>query len=70
MYGLLYHIARSFPGIRGGFVHVPFIPEQVVNRPAPAPSMALGDIAKALGEAVKAIGENQGDIKMNEGKEF
>jgi pyroglutamyl-peptidase len=69
MYGLLYHIARSFPHIKGGFIHVPFIPEQVVNRPAPAPYMALADIAKALGEAVKAIGENEGDIKINAGKE-
>jgi pyroglutamyl-peptidase len=69
MYGLLYHIARSFPRIKGGFIHVPFIPAQVVNRPAPAPSMALADIAKALGEAVKAIGETEEDISMNEGKE-
>jgi pyroglutamyl-peptidase len=69
MYGLLYHIAKSFPRIKGGFIHVPFIPEQVVNRPAPAPYMALADIAKALGEAVKAIGENEGDIEINEGKE-
>jgi pyroglutamyl-peptidase len=69
MYGLLYHIAKSFPGIRGGFIHVPFIPAQVVNRSAPAPYMALTDIAKALGEAIKAIGENEGDIQINAGKE-
>ncbi|MDR2078497.1 MAG: pyroglutamyl-peptidase I [Treponema sp.] len=69
MYGLLYHIARSFPRIKGGFVHVPFIPEQVVNRPAPAPYMALADIVKALGEAVKAIGEHERDIDTNEGRE-
>ncbi|MDR2101361.1 MAG: pyroglutamyl-peptidase I [Treponema sp.] len=69
MYGLLYHIARSFPHIKGGFIHVPFIPEQVVNRPAPAPYMALADIAKALEEAVKAIGENKGDLQINAGKE-
>jgi pyroglutamyl-peptidase len=70
MYGLLYHIARSFPGVKGGFIHVPFIPEQVVNRSAPAPSLALADIARALGEAVKAIGENQGDVKINTGAEW
>jgi pyroglutamyl-peptidase len=70
MYGLLYHIARSFPGVKGGFIHVPFIPEQVVNRSAPAPSLALADIARALGEAIKAIGENQGDVKINTGAEW
>jgi pyroglutamyl-peptidase len=69
MYGLLYHIAKSYPGIRGGFIHVPFIPEQVVNRPAPAPYMALADITKALEEAIKAIGEHERDIAMIEGKE-
>jgi pyroglutamyl-peptidase len=69
MYGLLYHIAKSYPGIKGGFIHVPFIPEQVVNRPAPAPYMASADITKALEEAIKAIGENERDIAMTEGKE-
>jgi pyroglutamyl-peptidase len=69
MYGLLYHIAKSCSGIKGGFIHVPFIPEQVVNRPSPAPSMALADITRALEEAIKAIGENEGDIAMIEGKE-
>jgi pyroglutamyl-peptidase len=69
MYGLLYHIAKSFPRIKGGFIHVPFIPEQVLNRPAPTPYMALADIARALGEAIKAIEENEGDIKINEGRE-
>jgi pyroglutamyl-peptidase len=69
MYGLLYHIAKSYPGIRGGFIHVPFIPEQVVNRPSPAPYMALADITRAVGEAIKAIGENERDIAMIEGKE-
>lgn len=69
MYGLLYHLAKSYPGIKGGFIHVPFIPEQVVNRPAPAPYMALADITKALAEAIKAIGENERDIAITEGKE-
>jgi pyroglutamyl-peptidase len=70
MYGLLYHIAKSFPHIKGGFIHVPFIPEQVVNRPEPKPYMALADIVKALVEAIKAIGENEKDIKINAGKEW
>jgi pyroglutamyl-peptidase len=69
MYGLLYHIAGSFPHIKGGFIHVPFIPEQVVNRPNPAPYMSMLDIAKALTEAIKAIGENERDVEINVGKE-
>ena len=74
MYGVLYHIARSFPAVRGGFVHVPFIPAQVVDRPAPSPCMALADITKALEEAIKAIEESDQesgrDLESHEGKEF
>ncbi|GHU72666.1 pyrrolidone-carboxylate peptidase [Spirochaetia bacterium] len=69
MYGVLYHLNKRFPGIKGGFMHVPFIPEQVVNRPAPAPSLALADISRGIGEAIKAIEENEKDLKINAGKE-
>jgi pyroglutamyl-peptidase len=74
MYGVLYHIARSFPSVRGGFVHVPFIPAQVVDRPAPSPSLGLADIARGLEEAIKAIEESAEqsgqDLESHEGKEF
>jgi pyroglutamyl-peptidase len=70
MYGLLYHLDKRFPHIRGGFVHVPFIPGQVVDRPAPAPYMAAADIVKALTEALRAIGETGKDINSREGKEY
>jgi pyroglutamyl-peptidase len=70
MYGLLYHISRDFPGIRGGFVHVPFIPAQVVDRSAPSPSLALADIVRGLEAAIQSIGESDGDLAVNEGKEF
>lgn len=69
MYGLLYHIEKSFPGMRGGFIHVPFIPEQVVSRPAPAPYMALVDITRAIEAAIEAIGTNETDIVAAGGKE-
>jgi pyroglutamyl-peptidase len=69
MYGLLYHLEKKFPGVKGGFVHVPFIPEQTLNRPAPAPSMALADIVRALEAAITAIGENAADLTAHEGRE-
>ena len=69
MYGLLYHIARSFPSVRGGFIHVPFIPAQVVDRPAPSPSLGLTDIVHGLEEAIKAIEEGT-EMESHEGKEF
>lgn len=69
MYGLLYYINKEYPNIKGGFIHVPFIPEQVVTR-ANAPAMAMEDIAKALEAAILAISKNKEDIKVNGGREF
>ncbi len=66
MYGVLYTLAKNYPGVRGGFMHVPFIPIQVVNRPA-SPSMNLQDIAKGIEAAITAIGENDSDIVTVEG---
>lgn len=62
MYGILYYIKKEFPHMRGGFIHVPYAPSQVVNKPA-TPSMSLADIAASLEAAVKAAVENQTDIK-------
>lgn len=54
MYGVLYYIHKEFPNVRGGFIHVPFITDQVVTKPNVA-SMALADITEALEAAVEAI---------------
>jgi pyroglutamyl-peptidase len=69
MYGVLYTLAKEFPGVRGGFIHVPFIPEQVVQRPAPSPYMALADIARGLKAALEAIIQNEMDIANEGGRE-
>ncbi|MGB4590295.1 MAG: pyroglutamyl-peptidase I [Clostridiaceae bacterium] len=68
MYGTLYNVSKIDKNIKAGFIHVPFIPEQVAIRPAPAPSMSIADIARALEAAVKAIVENEHDIGTVEGK--
>lgn len=67
MYGVLYTLAKSYPGVRGGFMHVPFIHSQVVNRPTPSPSMSIEDIAKGIEAAIGAIGETDTDIRTAEG---
>lgn len=69
MYGVLYYISKCYPGMRGGFMHVPFIPQQVVNRQAPAPCMAKEDIAKAIIAAIGAIEKNSRDFCSVEGAE-
>jgi pyroglutamyl-peptidase len=68
LYGVLYHIAKGYPGVRGGFLHVPFIPSQAVGHPVPVPSMSKQDIARGIEAAITAIAENDTDIRIAEGK--
>jgi pyroglutamyl-peptidase len=56
MYSILYMIDREFPGKRGGFIHVPYIPQQVVDKPN-APAMSVEDMAAALTAGMAAIVE-------------
>jgi pyroglutamyl-peptidase len=56
MYSMLHMIDREFPGRRGGFVHVPYIPQQVVDKPN-TPAMSLDDITTALTAGLAAIVE-------------
>lgn len=55
MYGLLYHIEREFPDMRGGFIHVPCIPEQAARMEKDVPSMELSDIVKGLEAALSVL---------------
>ena len=57
MYGLLYHISREFPGMRGGFIHVPCIPEQAARIEKPFPSLPLPEIVRGLEAALSALVE-------------
>ena len=50
MYTVLHHFAGT--GVRAGFIHVPFLPEQAKNS---APSMPLDMIVRALEEAIDEI---------------
>ncbi len=50
-YGLM-RLLEARPGVRGGFVHVPFLPEQAARAVPPGaptpPSMSLDEITRAL----------------------
>lgn len=67
MYGLLYLTDKKYKDIRGGFIHVPFIPEQVITR-SNTPYMSLQQISRGLELAIKATVENKEDIKVSHGK--
>jgi len=66
MYGLLYLIDKQYPNMKGGFMHVPFLPEQVMDK-RNMPYMSLIDIANGLEVAVKAAVETDEDIKETGG---
>jgi len=40
-YGLMHLIATEHPAVRGGFVHLPYAPGQVTDRPEPSMPVAL-----------------------------
>ena len=54
MYQVLYLADKKFPNMRAGFMHIPYMTEQVVNKPNTA-SMNLADIVKGIEAAIGAI---------------
>lgn len=60
-YGLMDHISRTAPHIRGGFIHIPFIPEQTIDKTAP--SLSLDTIVRALRIAAVTAAQYDEDLK-------
>jgi pyroglutamyl-peptidase len=64
-YGLMHHLAGQGADrrtVRGGFIHVPFLPEQAAELPERPPAMTLDDIVDALRIAVEVAVEQDGDV--------
>ena len=59
MYQNLYYLAKHYPKTQGGFIHVPYVTEHVVDKPGQA-SMALADIVKGLTVCLETIVAYQG----------
>lgn len=64
MYQAIYLSMTKYPEVKAGFMHIPFLPEQVLNRPN-TPSMALEDIVRGITAGLQAIIDFDGkeDIK-------
>ena len=62
LYGVLYLIEKKYEGKKSGFIHIPFLPQQVVDK-RNMPSMELNIIVKGLTAAIEAIVKNNEDIK-------
>ena len=64
MYQALYLADKKFPHMRAGFMHIPYMTEQVINKPNTA-SMNLTDIVRGIEAAIDAIVDYKDkDIKL------
>lgn len=64
-YGLMHLIATERPTLRGGFVHVPYTPEQVTDKAAP--SLPAATIADGLRAVLTAAVTHTEDIVVTGG---
>ncbi len=62
MYGLMYLINTKYEGVKGGFIHVPYATEQVLDKPN-SPSLSIEQISIGLKAAVEAALTHDKDIK-------
>ncbi|WP_290058644.1 pyroglutamyl-peptidase I [Amycolatopsis solani] len=68
-YGLMHLLATEFPGVRGGFVHVPFSPEQVAASGKQAPSLGVDRMAEALAVLADTALKTTVDLVVSAGAE-
>ncbi|MFI9355472.1 pyroglutamyl-peptidase I [Streptomyces lydicus] len=61
-YGLAHLLATELPGVRGGFVHVPYVPEQVTDRSQP--SLPAAAVTRALQEIMVAAAHTRTDARL------
>jgi pyroglutamyl-peptidase len=66
-YALCHYIATEDAQLRGGFVHIPFAPEQAAAR-AQTPSMAVEQVVAALRIAARVALSRRRDVSAGEGK--
>lgn len=71
MYQTLYVAAHEFPHLKAGFMHIPFMTEQVVDKPG-QPAMDLAHMTKGLEAALHALVDyyDKEDLQISGGKEF
>lgn len=58
IYSVSHLLAVRYPDVRAGFIHIPYLPEQVVDKPG-QPSMALALSARAVELAIETIAKEE-----------
>ncbi|MDQ0416444.1 pyroglutamyl-peptidase [Croceifilum oryzae] len=64
-YGLMHEIRQS--SIRGGFIHIPFLPEQIQTRPHMA-SLSLDDMIRGIETAIQVSVDYEQDLLLEGGQ--
>ena len=65
-YGAMHLVATEFPAMRAGFIHIPFLPEQVARNPG-QPSMAVETVVAGLLKAIEVAADRTDDIAVADG---
>ncbi|MFC7393444.1 pyroglutamyl-peptidase I [Scopulibacillus cellulosilyticus] len=60
-YGVMHYLQTEAPDIRGGFIHIPYLHEQTIDKEAP--SLSLDTIVKGLEIAAVMAANEKDDIK-------
>lgn len=66
-YSLMHELATYSPNTRGGFIHIPFLPEQAIHRNAP--SMSIDLIVRGLELCGLTSAREQEDVRLSGGVE-
>ena len=65
---LLFSEEERSSAVKAGFIHVPYIPEQVKDKKE-MPALPLSDIVRGLEAAIRAVEEHESDLKKAFGSE-
>ncbi|MCU5774177.1 pyroglutamyl-peptidase I [Erwiniaceae bacterium BAC15a-03b] len=63
MYGLLHRLAEQGGEVRGGFIHIPYLPEQAAKLPV-TPSMSAQTVILALEMAISVALRTEQDLRL------
>ncbi|AIF46189.1 pyroglutamyl-peptidase I [Dyella japonica] len=63
---LMLHLAQTYPGLRAGFIHIPYLPSQAARFPD-TPSMAKDDVVRALAIALEVAATRHADVRLGAG---
>lgn len=67
LYVTMYLIAKKYPHIKGGFMHIPYAVEQGIDKDASMPTMAIPTIARGIEAAAACILKDGEELQVNEG---